>query len=163
MTAPSKDSKPVARQSPDRPDGGGAIDYQPLGAALAAAEAATAEMRATYTNWARSDIDRAQAALDAAARDPLRRREHMNQLYALMHNVKGQGASFDYPIVTRIGQSLCQIADPRREIGDDALKVAQAHLDALKLILDQRISGPGGGMAERLVARLESLAANTAR
>ncbi|MGH6933443.1 MAG: Hpt domain-containing protein [Dongiaceae bacterium] len=163
MMDPSKADEPVAPELPDRADDGGGIDYQPLGDALAAAEAATAEMRSTYTVWARADLDRAQAALDAAAQDPLRQREHVNQLYALMHNVKGQGASFDYPLVTRIGQSLCQIAHPQREIGDDVLKVAQAHLDALKMILDQRISGPAGGIAERLATKLESLASGVRR
>jgi hypothetical protein len=158
MTAAAKDPDAGLPAPPEAGDHG-AIDYQPLGEALAAAEAATAEMRATYTVWARADLDRAQAALDAAVQDPLRRREHINQLHALMHNVKGQGSSFDYPLVTRIGQSLCRVTHPQRELGEDALRIAQAHLDALKLILDQRIAGPGGGMADRLAARLEALAA----
>ena len=153
----------AAEDAPERTGDGGSIDYQPLGDALAAAEAATAQMRSTYTSWARADIDRAQVALDAASQDPLRRREHMNQLFGLMHNVKGQGTSFDYPMVTRIGQSLCQITHPQRDIDEAVLKVAQAHLDALKLILDQRIAGPGGGVADRLAARLEAMAAGTAR
>ena len=164
MTAHAKDPDPVARDSAGTADSdGGAIDYQPLGDALAAAQAATADLRATYDRWARADIDRAQAALDAANHDPARRREHIDRLHALMHNVKGQGTSFDYPMVTRVGESLCQITHPRRDIGDDALKVAQAHLDALKMILDQRISGPAGAMADRLAAKLESLAAGLRR
>jgi hypothetical protein len=71
--------------------------------------------------------------------------------------MKGQGSSFGYPLVTRFSQSLCKLLAPGREIGDPGIKIAQAHLDALKLVLDQRIAGKGGEIGEKLAARLEGL------
>jgi hypothetical protein len=131
--------------------------YKPLKETLARAEEATTALRANYTTWARADVDATQALLDAAKGDLAGRREHLDRLYAAMHNMKGQGSSFGYPLVTRFSQSLCRLLAPGREIDDPGIKVAQAHLDALKLVLDQRIAGKGGEIGEKLAARLEGL------
>src|SRR5262249_5770635 len=117
--------------SGDTPTGGGDLGYNPLKETLARAEEATTALRANYTEWARIDVDHTQALLDAAKKRPEGRREQLDRLYAAMHNIKGQGASFGYPLVTRIGQSLCRLVAPGRAIDEAGLKIAQAHLDAL--------------------------------
>jgi hypothetical protein len=132
------------------------IGYNPLKETLARAEEATTALRANYTEWARIDVDQAQALIDAD-----RRREHLDLAYAAMHNIKGQGASFGYPLVTRIGQSLCRLIAPPRALDDAALKIAQAHLDALKLVLEKKIAGKGGEVGDKLAARLEGLTAGS--
>jgi hypothetical protein len=135
------------------------IGYNPLKETLARAEEATTALRANYTEWARIDVDHAQALLDAATRDPERRREQLDRAYAATHNIKGQGASFGYPLVSRIGQSLCRLIAPGRSVDEAGLKLAQAHIDALKLVLDQKIAGKGGETGDKLAGRLESLTA----
>ena len=135
------------------------IGYNPLKETLARAEEATTALRANYTEWARIDVDQAQALVDAAKARQDRRREHLDLAYAAMHNIKGQGASFGYPLVTRIGQSLCRLIAPGRTLDEAGLKVAQAHLDALKLVLEKKIAGKGGEVGDKLAARLESLTA----
>ncbi len=135
------------------------IGYNPLKETLARAEEATTALRANYTEWARIDVDHAQALLDAATRDPERQREQLDHAYAATHNIKGQGASFGYPLVSRIGQLLCRLIAPGRSVDEAGLKLAQAHIDALKLVLDQKIAGKGGETGDKLAARLESLTA----
>ncbi len=135
------------------------IGYNPLKETLARAEEATTALRANYTEWARIDVDHAQALLDAATRDPERQREQLDHAYAATHNIKGQGASFGYPLVSRIGQSLCRLIAPGRSVDEAGLKLAQALLDALKLVLDQKIAGKGGETGDKRAARLESLTA----
>jgi hypothetical protein len=123
------------------------------------AEAVIAKLAAQYPTIALKDVADCQAALDAARAEPVRRCEHLRRLYGIAHNIKGQGGSFDYPLVTRIGQSLCRfIAEAGEiELQETELPIVQAHLDALKLILEQRISGEGGETATKLAERLESL------
>jgi hypothetical protein len=156
--APREDDPPG-----DTPAGGVDIGYNPLKETLARAEEATTALRANYTEWARIDVNHTQALLDAAKKGPERRREQLDLLYAAMHNIKGQGTSFGYPLVTRIGQSLCRLIVPGRALDDAGLKIAQAHLDALKLVLDQKIAGKGGDVGDKLAARLESLTAGGER
>ncbi len=141
----------------------GDIGYNPLKETLARAEEATTALRANYTQWARIDLDRSQALLDAAKADPDGQREHLDRVYAAMHNIKGQGASFGYPLVTRIGQSLCRLVVPGRVVDTAGLAIAQAHLDALKLVLDKAIAGSGGEIGDKLAARLERLTADRER
>lgn len=152
----------VASDPAAGPTGDG-IGYNPLKETLARAEEATTALRANYTEWARIDVDRSQTMLDAAKADPAQRGEHLDLLYAAVHNIKGQGASFGYPLVTRVGQSLCRLIIASRARDEAGLKIAQAHLDALKLVLDQRIAGSGGAIGEQLAARLESLTADAIR
>ena len=147
----------------DTQAGGGDIGYNPLKETLARAEEATTALRANYTEWARIDVNNTQALLDAAKKGPEGRREQLDLLYAAMHNIKGQGSSFGYPLVTRLGQSLCRLIAPGRALDDAGLKIAQAHLDALKLVLDQKIAGKGGAVGEQLAARLEGLTAGGER
>jgi len=124
---------------------------------LARAEEATTLLKQNYTSWAREDIEKGQRHLDDAAGDPARARIHLDGLYAIMHNVKGQGASFGYPLVTRVAQSLCKLLGAKHDPGEPMLRIAQAHLDALKLVLEQKIEGPGGETGEKLGGRLETL------
>jgi hypothetical protein len=140
-----------------------AIGNNPLKETLARAEQATTALRANYTEWARVDVDRAQALFDAARDDASARRAQLDQVFTVMHNIKGQGTSFGYPLVTRIGQSLCRLIEPGRTVADPDLKVVQVHLDALKLVLDKKIAGTGGGAGEALATRLESMTANALR
>ena len=147
----------------DTQAGGGDIGYNPLKETLARAEEATTALRANYTEWARIDVDHTQALLDAAKKAPEGRREQLDLLYAAMHNIKGQGTSFGYPLVTRIGQSLCRLIAPGRTIDEAGLKIAQAHLDALKLVLAQKIAGKGGEVGDKLAGKLESMTAGSER
>jgi hypothetical protein len=151
---PREDDPPSDTQT-----GGGDIGYNPLKETLARAEEATTALRANYTEWARIDVNNTQALLDAAKKGSAGQREQLDLLYAAMHNIKGQGSSFGYPLVTRIGQSLCRLIAPGRALDEAGLKIAQAHLDALKLVLDQKIAGKGGEVGDKLAARLESLTA----
>jgi Hpt domain len=125
---------------------------------LARAEEATTLLKQNYTSWAREDIEKGQRHLDDATGDPARARIHLDGLFAIMHNVKGQGASFGYPLVTRIAQSLCKLLGAKHDAGEPMMRIAQAHVDALKLVLDQKIEGPGGETGEKLAGKLEALA-----
>jgi len=155
-----RDDDPSSETQP----GGGDIGYNPLKETLARAEEATTALRANYTEWARIDVDHTQTLLDAAKKTPPEgRRAQLDLLYGAMHNIKGQGTSFGYPLVTRIGQSLCRLVAPGRTVDEDGLKVAQAHLDALKLVLAQKIAGKGGEVGDKLAAQLESLTAGSER
>jgi hypothetical protein len=125
---------------------------------LARAEEATTLLKQNYTVWAREDVEKGQQHLNEATADPARARIHLDGLYAVMHNVKGQGSSFGYPLVTRISQSLCKLVGSKHDAGEPMMRIAQAHLDALKLVLEQKIEGSGGETGEKLAGKLESLA-----
>jgi hypothetical protein len=123
---------------------------------IARAEAAIAELRRDYPNWALNDVVAARAALDEAVADPALRGPRLQRVYELAHDIKGQGGSFGYDLATRIGQSLCRLLRTTDRSTVD-LALARQHLDALNLIFLKKIDGDGGTMGDRIAQRLETL------
>ena len=126
-------------------------------AVLARAQAAVADLAKSYGPSTIADLDRCAALLQTARADAGARAPSVKELYGIAHNIKGQGSSFGYPLVTRIGHSLCTLVRQEREFSDSDLGVVQAHLDALRLILAKDIKGEGGEVGAKLAARLENM------
>jgi chemotaxis protein histidine kinase CheA len=127
-----------------------------MSATLARAEKAVASLAQDYASWAMADVAKARAALAAAAENPAERGQHVDALFRVGHDLKGQGTSFGFPLVTKIGHSLCVLTrDRARQYEDRHLDLAKSHLDALDLILTKGIKGEGGKVGAELVAKLE--------
>lgn len=129
-----------------------------MAAVLARAHAAVADLAKDYTAWALADVARARQALADAETDPAKRANHVEALFRIAHDLKGQGSSFGYPLVTKIGGSLCRLTrDRARQYETSHLDLAKSHLDAAQLVLTKEIKGEGGKVGADLVARLQSL------
>lgn len=137
----------------DDTDRGG--NHRGMAQALARAQAAVAALARDYSNWARADVDACQKCLEQAVAQPDQRETHIRALYAIAHNIKGQGTSFGYPLMTRIGQSLCSLTRAERSFGDDDLSLIAAHLDALRHVLEKTQPGNDNACAEALADELE--------
>jgi chemotaxis protein histidine kinase CheA len=125
--------------------------------ALARAEAAVANLAEDYASWALADVAKARAALAAAIDDPAGRAPYIDALFRVGHDLKGQGTSFGFPLVTKIGHSLCALTrDRARQYDSKHLDLVRSHLDAIDLILTKGIRGEGGKLGADLVAKLES-------
>lgn len=146
MTGPSDPIDPMSGE----PDEEGSMS-----AVLARAQAAVDDLAKGYTTWARADVDRARKALDAALAEPAQRAKHVEELFRVAHDLKGQGASFGYPLVTRIAESLCKLTRDRKLAYEDRhLDLARSHLDAAQLVLTKEIKGEGGQVGADLTAKL---------
>jgi hypothetical protein len=134
---------------------------------LARAEAAVADLAKSYVTWASADVEKCfehlataraahlSAQLPAGAVDD--RMIALQALYAVSHNIKGQGSSFGFPLMTRLGDSLCRLTRAKRAYPDAELNVVQSHLEAMRLVLTQNIRGDGGALGDKLGERLEAM------
>ena len=134
-----------------------------LEAVLARAQAAVADLAKNFAESAVIDVERCAAFLKSARELPDSRIQSVKEIYGIAHNLKGQGTSFGYPLITRIGQSLCLLTRREVALSDAELGVVQGHLDALRLILAKDIKGDGGAVGDRLATRLETLVGQVAR
>jgi chemotaxis protein histidine kinase CheA len=149
MTAPT----PANSNDPDADETG---EDGRMSTVLERAEAAVADLAKNYASWALADVAKARAALAAATDDPGGRAEHVATLFRVGHDLKGQGASFGFPLITQIGHSLCALTRERAiEYRDEHLDLARSHIDAIDLVLTKGIKGDGGKVGAELVARLE--------
>jgi len=85
---------PANSNKPDSDDAGDAT----MATALARAEKAVANLAQDYATWALADVAKARAALAAANDDPAGRGQHVEALFRVGHDLKGQGTSFGFPL-----------------------------------------------------------------
>jgi len=100
--------------------------------AIARAEAALAALAGHYRAAAEADLVRLRAAAADLAADPAARAVHLERVFTIAHDMKGQGATFGRPRVTEIGERLCRFIRTRRETLDDAdVAEVRRHVEAL--------------------------------
>lgn len=140
--------------------GPGAVDE----ATLQRAEQVIEDMADSYLDTVRADLDKIQksfAALKAGAGD---RKKHLADIFQIAFDIKGQGGSFDFNLMTVIGNQLCRFLDGLEESANHgALEVIQLHIDALQVVIAQGLKGDGGAVGEQLLSGLEGVIAKRAR
>jgi chemotaxis protein histidine kinase CheA len=125
--------------------------------AMARAEAALAKLSNQYLDWVQHDLASLQAAYrEAAAAAADGRPERLKALFKVAHDMKGQGATFGYPLVTRIGYSLCRYLE--RDGDSPSMTVVGAHVDALRAVIVSRAAGEDA-TGTQLAAGLEAMVA----
>lgn len=125
--------------------------------AIAKAEAALKAMSAQFGQWLQDEIvklDQAQAEIRAKGYTP----ETAEALYFRAHDLKGLGATYQYPLVTRIAGSLCRLMDDADKRMQAPLPVLDAHIDAIRAVVRDEIQTDdhptGRILAETLEARV---------
>ena len=134
-------------------------------AAIARAEAALKSLSSNFDGWMKDELAKLEAAGDRIRAEGFTV-ETAENLYFRAHDLKGLGATYEFPLVTRIAASLCRILhDPETRL-NAPLAVVDAHIEAVGKAVRGEIrtdSDPAGrAMAEDLedqVNRLVSAAA----
>ena len=127
-------------------------------AALERANAAVERLKEDYArDWAPAAIAGMYEALAAARRERAGRGEHFAQLYRLAHDMKGQGGTFGFPILTELGAALCRLTAGRETASDGEFALLRAHIDAARTVVAERVEGEGGAAGSRILAELRAL------
>ncbi|PJI39042.1 MAG: hypothetical protein CTR53_14110 [Ferrovibrio sp.] len=109
-----------------------------------------------YIGWVNDDLKRLDAAIagvtDGANADALR------AVYGVAHDIKGQGSTFGYHLITDIGQLLCRYTERAIEHKKVERAVIDAHVEALRTVVDNRIQGPAGELGREIIDALKGVA-----
>jgi len=127
-----------------------------LSEAIEAAEAAVAELSKDYPRRAGekvSELDRAFEALPAAGDA----RDAVEALFAIAHEIRGEGGTFGFPLAAAIAANLCAILEDQDQIGKTLREAIRVHIDSLKLVLSQPIKGDGGEQGAELLHGLQKV------
>lgn len=71
-------------------------------------------------------------------------------LFRIIHDLKGQGSTFGYPLITEIGNHLCRYIEKQYSFDKNVLFIIQKHLDVLELILRNHLKDDGGQQGKEL-------------
>ena len=122
---------------------------------LANADAEIKEVGAGYTEWTVKDIEQLSALLAQASENPTDRRERISDIFDVSHDMRGQGTSFDYPLLTRICESLCRFTDELEQVDQTALDLVRTHIEAMRAVITHKVTGEKNELAEQIASGLE--------
>ena len=129
--------------------GNGVLDM----AAIMRAESAVEELKSEFADWAAEDVRRLVAAREAFAKTP----NHKNRaaLLRAAHDMKGQAATFNYPLIARVSGSLSKLI---HDLGDRELPLGlvDAHVSAVHVIYRDKVMDFSNKVALALIEELEA-------
>ncbi len=127
--------------------------------AIAKAEAALKAMSSQFGQWLQDEITKLDAA-QAGIRAKGLNAETAEELYFRAHDLKGLGATYQYPLVTRLAGSLCRLLDEPGKRAEAPLMLLDAHIDAIRAVVRDEIQTDehptGRVLAETLEARVSA-------
>ncbi len=136
-----------------RVGGPGAVDASTLDRA----EQAIAGMADQYLDWVQEDLKRIDAAFTILASATGDRKEEVDGVFQVAHDMKGQGGSFGYELITAIGNQLCRLIEKVEKVGDAEVSAIRVHIDAMKLVIAQKMKGNGGKAGDQILIGLEKI------
>ncbi|MFP6748973.1 MAG: hypothetical protein VCD66_15400 [Alphaproteobacteria bacterium] len=122
--------------------------------AIQAAEAEFTKMAEDYPDWVQSLIDELYDNYRRCIDTPELRHEKIAAINEIAHDMKGQGGTFGYPLITNFGDSLYKCTHKSEEFNDNLIELLKAHIDGMKAVISGRVSGDGGDIGQELLASL---------
>ena len=141
---------PQTLQSKVDKGGPGAVDLE----ALAKAEDVIANLADDYLNWVAEDLVRLETAYDQLKAGEGDTKELLDGVFQIAHDMKGQGGSFGYDLMTAIGDQLCRLVEKMETVGPRELKMVRVHIDAMRVIITKGLKGDGGAEGKQLLMGL---------
>ena len=117
----------------------------------------TDELVEHYLSWTNESVTRLLGLVDAYDIDDPAPQKWRDDVFAIAHDIKGMGASFGFPLMTEIGTTLCHYLKTYPKDIPASKPVVEAHTKAMKVVLDNSITGNGGEKGAALTARLAEI------
>lgn len=124
---------------------------------LARAEAIVASMGGDFVQWAEKDLKSLKQASDDLNSGTADQKETLLTIFQISHDIKGQGGSFDFGLLTAIGDSLCRLTEEKEQAGAAEIQAIGLHVEALKMVLKERLKGDGGDTGASLLDGLRQV------
>ncbi len=83
-----------------------------------------------------------------------RRRKPFEKINEISHELRGQGGTFGYPLITRVGKMLYEITDFSCSMDEMAIRIVKAHIDTMRVVFRDKIKGDGGEVGRELIKAL---------
>ena len=147
IVPPNKLKKAVERLKP-----GAKVDFDPV----ARAEAALAELADDFSVWMDQEcarLDIARNTIKASGITPGNR----DVLFRAVHDIKGQAATFGFPQVAPVADSLCRLIEHTPDIERLPLRLIDQHVDAIRAITHRNTRGDGNKYAAQLAEKLRQV------
>jgi chemotaxis protein histidine kinase CheA len=119
-------------------------------AALQAAEAEFEKMAEDYPDWVGGNLPNLYQIHGRCVDTPEQRHQLFRKLHEAAHDLKGQGGTFGYDLISVFAESLYNFTYAAEEYSDNQVELVKAHIDAMKAVISGRIKGDGGDIGKEL-------------
>jgi len=110
-----------------------------------------------FTTWALDYVAKlAKLCTDAfEAEAEGGRGKFFGDINLLALELRGQGGTFGYPLISTFGKMLYDATQDGCREDDTALEIVKAHIDSMRAVLREKVSGDGGQVGRALLASLK--------
>lgn len=79
------------------------------------------------------------------------------EIFRIGHEMKGQGGTFGYPLISKIGGSLCRYIEAVANNATVDLDIVRSHGAAIRAVAINKVTGEGGALENELIGELNRL------
>lgn len=122
---------------------------------LEKAEDMIAGMKDNYLDWVKEDLEKLQKAYDKAKSSM--KKQDFQEVFEVAHDMKVQGGSFNYDLVTIVGNDLCRFIESVDEFSQSDSEIVKIHIDSIRLIVAKGLEGDGGEEGQQLLEAIKAV------
>jgi HPt (histidine-containing phosphotransfer) domain-containing protein len=123
---------------------------------VARAEAALAELSSEFSVWMDTECERLDEARRSVQKAGFNAKTR-EALFHAAHDIKGEAATFGYPMVANVADSLCRLIEHTPEMKRIPLKLIDQHVDAVKAIIREHAAPNAEAVATKLTTGLRNV------
>lgn len=124
---------------------------------VARAEQALQNLSVEFDGWMNDELVILERTRAAIAREGVTK-PHADALFRAAHDIKGDGATFGYPLAAAAAESLCRIIEHAPDHARLPLPLIDYHIDAIAAIVREHDRIGADEVAQSLVGRLREVA-----
>ncbi len=111
---------------------------------------------ADFADWARDYLKQLSQLCEKALSHVDGRVKVFEDINLLAHELRGQGGTFGYPLISQFGKSLYRSTREGCGKEDSDVEIVKAHIDSMRAVLRDKVVGDGGEIGQALLAGLEA-------
>jgi HPt (histidine-containing phosphotransfer) domain-containing protein len=123
---------------------------------VARAEMALAALSSEFVNWMDSECDRLDKARSGLSTGGFNK-QNKEALFHAAHDIKGEAATFGFPLVADAAESLCRLIEYTPDATRIPMKLVDQHVDAVRAIYREYARSDAVDLAALLNKRLREV------
>ncbi len=122
---------------------------------LSDAQDALDDLAEDYPDWVMGVIDELFEVHRRCVDDEINRKGYFERINSIAHDMKGQGGTFGYQLITDFSEGLYKFTSKGAGLSDSHVEIIKAHIDAMRVVIRDRIEGDGGELGSALKKGME--------
>ena len=121
------------------------------------ANEAIADLTNKFPSWACGDVQKMKSLLIEASGVYNQERTILirEKFYPKAHDLKGQGATFGYPLITDIGSHMCRLITSKTQYSATDLATLKKDTQMMETVLWKKLKGDGGLKGAQILEALK--------